>query len=84
VVEEVGIDRFDVVLFVLLPSTLMGTPVMCAAAPSLPGYLRERGRASSAFQIMVRFLSYIEIPEAQLPSEAIEVPVQIIACEALK
>jgi hypothetical protein len=49
----------------------------------LPGYLRERGRASAAFQIMARFLSYIEIPKTELPNEALEVPVRIIACEAL-
>jgi glycosyltransferase involved in cell wall biosynthesis len=84
VVEELGIDRFDVLLFVLLPSALMGAPVMRAeAVPALPGYLRERGRASAAFQIMARFLSYIEIPKTELPNEALEVPVRIIACEAL-
>ena len=83
-VEELGIERFDVMLFVLLPSALMGAQVMRAeAAPALPGYLRERGRVSSAFQIVARCLSYIETPQAELPSEALEVPVRIIACEAL-
>ncbi len=69
VVEEIGIERFDVLLFVLLPLTLM--------------YLRERGSASGSLRVLARSLRYIKIPSTELPSEEIEVPLRIIACEAL-
>jgi hypothetical protein len=88
VVEEVGIERFDVLLFVLLPLTLMGPRVLPCDRPfdgsaRLPAYLRERGRESASFRVSPRSLSYINFPSIRLSSEQIEVPVQIIACEAL-
>jgi glycosyltransferase involved in cell wall biosynthesis len=88
VVEEVGIERFDVLLFVLLPVTLMGLPVVLGDRPfggksRLPVYLRERGRESASFQVSSRLLAYIRSPSTHLPSVEIDVPVQIIACEAL-
>lgn len=88
VVAELGIERFDALIFVLLPAAVMGPPAAPGdrggeVVPPLPGYLRERGRASSSLQITARSLSYVDIPLAGLPSEAVELPVRIIACEAL-
>jgi hypothetical protein len=86
VVEEIGIERFDVLLFVLLPAALMSRPVLLgdrAFEGRLPDYLRERGNASAWFRLAPRSLGYIKIPPTQLPSEEIEVPLRIIACEAL-
>jgi glycosyltransferase involved in cell wall biosynthesis len=84
VVEEVGIERFDVLLLVLLPLTLMGPRVLpCDGSARLPAYLRERGRESASFRVSPRSLTYINFPPIRLSSEQIEVPVQIIACEAL-
>jgi hypothetical protein len=84
VVEELGIERFDVLLLVLLPLTLMGPRVLpCDGSARLPAYLRERGRESASFRVSARSLTYIKFPSIRLSSEQIEVPVQIIACEAL-
>jgi glycosyltransferase involved in cell wall biosynthesis len=86
VVEEIGIERFDVLLFVLLPVALMSRPVVPgdrAFEGRLPDYLRERGNAAAWFRIAPRSLGYIKIPPIELPSEEIEVPLRIIACEAL-
>jgi glycosyltransferase involved in cell wall biosynthesis len=93
VVEEVGIERFDVLLFVLLPVSLMGQPVAAGDRPfeevsRLPVYLRERGRSSVSFQVSTRSLAYVKGPWTKGPPtlparEHIDVPVQIIACEAL-
>ena len=88
VVEEIGIERFDVLLFVLLPLTLMGAPVVPGDRPfdgtsRLPVYLRERGRGSASFQALARSLSYIKIPPIPPTSEEFDVPLQIIACESL-
>ena len=86
VVEEIGIERFDVLLFVLLPVALMSRPVVPgdrAFEGRLPDYLRERGNAAAWFRILPRSLGYIKIPPIEFPSEEIEVPLRIIACEAL-
>jgi hypothetical protein len=86
VVEEIGIERFDVLLFVLLPAALMSRQVALgdrAFEGRLPNYLRERGNASAWFRVAPRSLAYIKIPPTELPSEEIEVPLRIIACEAL-
>jgi hypothetical protein len=86
VVEEIGIERFDVLLFVLLPVALMSRPVVPgdrAFEGRLPDYLRERGNASAWFRLAPRSLGYIKIPPTELPREEIEVPLRIIACEAL-
>jgi glycosyltransferase involved in cell wall biosynthesis len=86
VVEEVGIERFDVLLFVLLPVALMTRPVVPgdrATEGRFPNYLQERGNAPAWFRIAPRSLAYIKIPPTELPSEEIEVPLRIIACEAL-
>jgi glycosyltransferase involved in cell wall biosynthesis len=88
VVDEIGIERFDVLLLVLLPVTLMGPPVASGdrpfdAASRLPLYLRERGRGSASFRVSARLLAYVKTPSTNLPSEEIDVPVRIIACEAL-
>jgi hypothetical protein len=86
VVEEIGIERFDVLLFVLLPAAFTGRAVVLgdwAFEGRLPGYLRVRGNASAWFRVAPRSLRYIKIPPIALPSEEIEVPLRIIACEAL-
>jgi glycosyltransferase involved in cell wall biosynthesis len=88
VVEELGIGRFDVLLFVLLPLILMGPLVVPGDRPfegssRLPIYLRERGREPASFRVSPRSLTYINFPSIHLSSEQIEVPIQIIACEAL-
>ena len=86
VVEEIGIERFDVLLFVLLPAALMSPPVVPgdrAFEGRMPDYLRERGNAPAWVRVAPRSLGYIKIPPAELPSEEIEVPLRIIACEAL-
>lgn len=86
VVEEIGIERFDVLLFVLLPAALMSRPVVPgerAFEGRMPDYLRERGNASAWFRIAPRSLGYIKLPVTELPTEEIEVPLRIIACEAL-
>ncbi len=86
VVEEIGIERFDVLLFVLLPAALMSRPVVPgdrAFEGRLPDYLRERGNAPAWFRLAPRWLRYIKIPPTELPTEEIEVPLRIIACEAL-
>jgi hypothetical protein len=86
VIEEIGIERFDVLLFVLLPLTVMSRPMVLgdrAFDGRLPDYLRERGSAPASFRILPRSLGYIKIPSSELPSEEIEVPLRIIACEAL-
>jgi hypothetical protein len=86
VVEEIGIERFDVLLFVLLPVALMSRPVVPgdrALEGRLRDYLRERGNTSASFRVAPRSLGYIKIPPAELTSEEIDVPLRIIACEAL-
>jgi len=86
VVGEIGIERFDVLLFVLLPMALMSRPVVLgdrAFEGKLPDYLRERGNASAWFRVAPRSLGYIKIQPTELPSGEIEVPLRIIACEAL-
>jgi hypothetical protein len=86
VVEEIGIERFDVLLFVLLPVALMSHPIVLgdrAFEGRLPDYLRERGNASAWFRVARRSLGYIKVPPNVLQSEEIEVPLRIIACEAL-
>jgi glycosyltransferase involved in cell wall biosynthesis len=88
VVEEIEIERFDALLFVLLPVTLMGRPVVPGDRPfdgtsRLPVYLRERGRGSASFQVSAQSLAHRKMPSTNLPSEDIDVPVRIIACEAL-
>jgi hypothetical protein len=88
VVEEIGIERFDVLIFVLLPVTLTGPPVASGDRPldgnsRLPAYLRERGRGSASFRVPAGSLTYIKMPLTDLTTEEIEVPVRIIACEAL-
>jgi hypothetical protein len=84
--EELGIERFDVLLFVLLPASLMSRPVVLgerAFDGRLPDWLRQRGSASASFCMALRALAYLDIPATDLPSEEIEVPLRIIACEAL-
>jgi glycosyltransferase involved in cell wall biosynthesis len=86
VVEEIGIERFDVLLFVLLPAALMSRQVVLGDRVfdgRLPNYLRERGNGSACFRVAPRSLAYIKLPPTELPSEEIEVPLRIIACEAL-
>jgi len=88
VVEEIGIERFDALLFVLLPISLMGRPSAPGDRPfdgmsALPAYLKERGREAASFEVSARSLAYIKIPRTHLPRKQIGVPVQIIACEAL-
>ena len=85
-VEEIRIERFDVLLFVLLPVALMSRPVVPgdrAFEGRLPDYLRERGNASAWCRLAPRSLGYIKIPPTEFSSEEIEVPLRIIACEAL-
>jgi len=36
-----------------------------------------------SFRVAARLLPYIEMPLTEMPSEEIEVPLRIIACEAL-
>ena len=82
VVEEIGIERFDVLLFVLLPAALMSPPVVLgdrAFEGRLPDYLRERGNASAWLRVAPRSLDHIRIPVTELPSEEIEVPLQRLA-----
>jgi glycosyltransferase involved in cell wall biosynthesis len=86
VLEELGIERFDVLLFVLLPMTVMSRPIAIgdrAFDGRVPDVLRERGSASVSFRVAARLLPYIEMPLTEMPSEEIEVPLRIIACEAL-
>jgi glycosyltransferase involved in cell wall biosynthesis len=86
VLEELGIERFDVLLFVLLPMTVMSRPVIIgerAFERRVPECLRERGSASASFRVAPRLLDYLGIPPTEMPCEEIEVPLRIIACEAL-
>jgi glycosyltransferase involved in cell wall biosynthesis len=88
VVEEIGIQRFDALLFVLLPAALMGSSALFGTQlfdeyAQLPVYLRERGRGSASFRVSVASLAYIQPQSTHLPSQNINVPVRIIACEAL-
>lgn len=87
-VEELRVERFDVLLFVLLPVTLMGPCMVSGDRPFdgnslLPAYLRERGRRSASFPVSVRSLTYIDLASTEAADEEVEVPVRIIACEAL-
>jgi hypothetical protein len=86
VLEELGIERFDVLLFVLLPMTVMSRPVVTgerAFDDRAPNCLRERGNAAASVRVAPRALAYGEIASAEISCEEIEVPLRIIACEAL-
>jgi len=86
VVEEIGIERFDVLVFILLPASLMSRPMVLgerAFDGRLPNYLRERGTASASLRIALQALTYFNITATELLSEEIEVPLRIIGCEAL-
>ena len=84
VLEELGIERFDVLLFVLLPMTVMGRPIVTgerAFDGRVPNCLRERGSAVASVRLAPCSLAYGEIA-AKMPREEIEVPLRITACEA--
>jgi glycosyltransferase involved in cell wall biosynthesis len=86
VLEELEIERFDVLLFVLLPMAVMSRPVVTgerAFDGHVPNCLRERGSAAASVRVAPSSLAYGQIASTEIPCEEIEVPLRIIACEAL-
>jgi glycosyltransferase involved in cell wall biosynthesis len=88
VVGELGLRRFDILLFVLLPMAVFGLAVNANegsfdARSRSPDYLRERGRAVVNLSIPIAMLGTAGTTAAN-GKDSVQIPLQIVACEVLR